>query len=136
MSSCTSLIPTELTGKNLAEVDLFVAQTDAAAAGDHDGFVVEGIIHVGQSGVRTRGRLVDLGRTFHIQSLVWTLVVEDLNEVIEAGLLLQEIGGSGFGGFFFQSEVHALVTAILLGVTRLDAFDADAEAKPPDGEFA
>ncbi len=31
-----------LAGKDLAEVDLFVAQTDAAAASDHDGFVVEG----------------------------------------------------------------------------------------------
>src|SRR5499433_4130217 len=40
-----------LTGKALAEVDFFVPQTDATAARDHDGFVVEGIVDVGQSGV-------------------------------------------------------------------------------------
>lgn len=50
-----------LSGKDLAEVDLFVAQTDCRA-----------------SGVGTRGRLVDFGRTFHIQSRVRTLVVEDV----------------------------------------------------------
>jgi hypothetical protein len=29
-----------LSGKDLAEIDLFFAQADAAAARDHDGFVV------------------------------------------------------------------------------------------------
>jgi len=45
-----------LTSKNLAEIDLFVPQTDAAAARDHDGFVVEGIVEIGPSGVETWGR--------------------------------------------------------------------------------
>ena len=31
-----------LTGEDRAEVDFLVAQTDAAAVGDHDGLVVEG----------------------------------------------------------------------------------------------
>jgi hypothetical protein len=55
------------------------------------------------------------------------LVVEDLDKLVESGLLLQEIRGSGFGGFFLQSEVHAFVTTVLLRMARLDAFDAHAE---------
>jgi hypothetical protein len=76
--------------------------------------------------------LIDLRRTFHIQSFVRALVVEDLNEFVKAGLLLQEVGGRRLGGFFLQGEMHALVTAILLGSTGLDPFDANPQAKPPD----
>ena len=43
-----------LTGKDLAEIDFLVVETDATTASDHDSFVVEGIIDVGQSGVGTR----------------------------------------------------------------------------------
>jgi len=75
-----------LSSKDLAEINFFVAQTDAATAGDHDGFVVKGIVDVRQPGVGTRGGLVDLRRTFHIQSFVRALIVEDLNEFVEAGL--------------------------------------------------
>src|SRR5271170_51153 len=32
--------------------------------------------------------------------------------------------------------MHALMTAILLGMTRLDPFDADTEPEPPDRQFA
>ena len=42
------------------------------------------------------------------------------------GLLLQQICAGGASGFLLQGQVHALVTAVLLGMTRLDAFDADA----------
>ena len=62
--------------------------------------------------------------------------MKTLNEVIKAGLLLQEVGGGRFGGFFLQGEMHALMTAILLRMAGLDALDANAQAKPPDGEFA
>ena len=37
-----------LAGEDVTEVDLFVAETDAAAMGDDDGLVVEGIVDVGQ----------------------------------------------------------------------------------------
>jgi hypothetical protein len=63
-------------------------------------------------------------------------VVEDRNELVEAGLRLQEVGSCGLGGFFFQSEMHALVAAILLRMARLDPLDANAQAKPPDRKFA
>jgi len=37
-------------------------------------------------------------------------------------------------GFFLQGQVHALMSAVLLGMTGPDAFDADAEPQPPDRE--
>jgi hypothetical protein len=51
-------------------------------------------------------------------------------------LLLQKVPRGRLGGFFLQREMHAFMTTILLGMTWLDAFDANAEAKPPDGELA
>ena len=63
-------------------------------------------------------------------------MVEDLNELIEASLLLQKVGGRRFGGFFLQGEMHALVTTVLLGSTGFDALDANTQAKPPDRKFA
>jgi hypothetical protein len=57
-----------------------------------------------------------------------TLVVEDLDELVEAGLLLEKIAGGGFGSFFLQSEMHAFMTAVLLRMTRFDAFDTHAQA--------
>jgi hypothetical protein len=49
---------------------------------------------------------------------------------------LQEVGSRRLSSFFLQGEMHALMTAILLRMARLDPLDANAEAKPPDGEFA
>jgi hypothetical protein len=45
-----------LAGKDLAEIDFF-AQTDAPATGDHDRFIVEGIVDVRQAGVGAWGGL-------------------------------------------------------------------------------
>ena len=67
---------------------------------------------------------------------MWPLAVEDLDEVIEACLLLQEVASRRFGSLFFQRQMHAFVTAILLRMARLDALDADAQTEPPDGELA
>jgi len=65
-----------------------------------------------------------------------TLPVEDVHELVEAGLLLEEVGGGRFRGLLFPGEMHAFVAAILLRMARLDALNANAEAKPPDGKFA
>jgi len=56
------------------------------------------------------------------------LVVEALDEGLEAGLLLQEVRGGGFRGLGLEREVHALVTPILLGMARFDPFEPDAQA--------
>src|SRR4029077_1572835 len=54
----------------------------------------------------------------------------------EARLLLKEILCSGFGGLFFQSEMHAFMAAILLWMARLDALDTHAQGQPPHRELA
>src|SRR6187431_3297754 len=63
------------------------------------------------------------------------LEIELLNEDVEALLLLQRVPARRPGGFLLEGEVHALVAAVLLGMTRLDAFDLDTEAQPPDREL-
>jgi hypothetical protein len=52
---------------------------------------VAGIVEVRQSLIRRRRRLIDLGRTFHLPGFVRGLLIKDLDEVVEAGLLLQEV---------------------------------------------
>jgi hypothetical protein len=42
-----------LSRKDLAEVDLFVAETDATTPRDHDGFVMERIVDIRQARVGT-----------------------------------------------------------------------------------
>jgi hypothetical protein len=64
------------------------------------------------------GGLIDLGRALHGQGFVRTLVVEDVDKVVEAGLLLQEVGGGRLGGFFLQGKMRALVATVLLGMAR------------------
>ena len=87
-----------LAGEDCAEVNLFIPQTDASAVSDNDDLVMEGIVDVGQSAIRTSRRLIDLSRAFHIEGFVRTLAVEDLEEAIEAGLLLQKVGSRRLGG--------------------------------------
>ena len=88
------------------------------------------------SPVHALGRLVNLRRTFHVQGFVRTLVVEDLDELVEPSLLLQKIGSRRLGGFFFQGQMHALMAAVLLRVPRLNPLDANTEPEPPDRELA
>ena len=64
------------------------------------------------------------------------LVIELVHEGIEAGLLLEDIRGRRPRGLGLQRQVQALVPPILLGMSRRNALQADAEAEPPDGELA
>jgi hypothetical protein len=125
-----------LAGKDLTEVDFLGAQTDSAATGNHDSFVVEGVVDVGQSLIEAGGGLIDFGRILHTEGLVRALIIKDFDEFVEPGLLLQEVCTGRLGGFFFEGEMHAFAAAILLRMARLDAFDANPQARPPDGEFA
>src|SRR5690242_1605380 len=81
-----------LAGQTSAQIDFLAIQAEPAAVGDHDGFVVEGVVKFLNALVRAAGRRVDLSRTFHVESLVRTLVVELLEEGVELGLLLKQIG--------------------------------------------
>ena len=55
------------------------------------------------------------------------LAVLAVDEIVELGLLLQEVLGGGLGCFLLQRQVHALVAAILLGMAGFDALDLNAE---------
>src|SRR5260370_19651285 len=80
--------------------------------------------------------LVYLRRELQDQILVSKLVVEDLDELVEPSLLLQKIGSRRLGGFCLQGQMHALMAAVLLRMTRLDPFNANTEPEPPDRKFA
>jgi hypothetical protein len=47
----------------------------------------------------------------------------------------QEVAASRLGGLHLQGQMHALVAAVLLRATGLDALDLDSEPEPPDGEL-
>ena len=61
--------------------------------------------------------------------------VELADEGIEARLLLQIVAAGWARRLLFQGEMHALVAAVLLRMTWLDALDSDAEPEPPDGKL-
>src|ERR1700756_5781783 len=96
---------------------------------------MERVIDVRQPLVDARGRLVDLGRTFHVQRFVRTFVVEDVDKFVKAGLLLKEIRGRRLGGLFFQREMPAFVTPVLLRMGGFDPFDTNAQGQHPPPHF-
>ena len=64
-----------------------------------------------------------------------TLIVKAFNEIIELGLLLQEVLAGRLGGLELERQMHAFVAAVLLRVAGLDALDLDAKAEPPNREL-
>src|ERR1019366_7781636 len=89
----------------------------------------------GRVEIRNRKERGTPGRALHVERLVRPFGIELANEGIEAILLLQAIAAWRAGCFLFDGEVHALVAAVLLGMTGLDAFDGNAEPEPPDREL-
>jgi hypothetical protein len=59
--------------------------------------------------------------------LVRPLVVVAFDEVVEFGLLLEEVGAGRLCGLELQGQMHAFMAAVLLRATWLDALDLDAE---------
>ena len=53
-------------------------------------------------------------------------VIEFVQEDVELGLLLQNVGARRTGSFSFQGEMHAFMPAVLLGMTRADPLNGDA----------
>jgi hypothetical protein len=66
---------------------------------------------------------------------MWPLIVVNFDEAVEALLLLQEVERGWLGGLLVQRQMHALVSAALLWVARLDALEADAQTQPPEAEL-
>jgi hypothetical protein len=52
--------------------------------------------------------------------------IEFLQEGVELGLLLQEVDAGRAGGFFLQGEMHAFMTAVLLGMAGANPFNRDS----------
>ena len=67
---------------------------------------------------------------------MWSLVVVAVDEVVELGLLLQEVAAGRLGGVELQGQMHAFMAAVLLRMAWLDALDLDAEPQPPHRELA
>ena len=63
-------------------------------------------------------------------------MIELFDEIVELALLLKTIEARRACGFLFEREMHAFVSSILLGMTRPDPFDTDAQTKPPDRKAA
>ena len=125
-----------LPGKDLTEVDLPSVVADAATVGHRGRPVVERIVQLTQTAIRPGRRNVALGRDLHLQRLVRALPVVVVNECVEPGLLLQEVGGRWSGRFGLERQMHPLVPPVLLGMPRLDTLDGDAEPEPPHREPA
>jgi hypothetical protein len=65
-----------------------------------------------------------------------SLILEAGAELVEFGLLLQEVLRRGLRCLFLQRQVHALVAPVLLRVPGLDALNMNAQAQPPHAELA
>jgi hypothetical protein len=70
---------------------IFCAPNRAAVVGDDYDFDTEAIIDIRQSHVGAGGGLIELGGILHAQGFMQVLIVEDVDKVIELGLLLQEV---------------------------------------------
>ena len=57
------------------------------------------------------------------------IMAEFVQEGIEFGLLLQQIGSCGPGGFFLEREVHTLVAAVLLRMAGPNTFDSSDQGE-------
>lgn len=66
---------------------------------------------------------------------MWALGVIDGAEAIEGTLLSAERAGGRASGFRLEGAVEAFMAAILLRMSGLDEFGADAQVEPPDLEF-
>ena len=60
------------------------------------------------------------------------LEVVAVDEVVELGLLLKEVLTCGLGSFELEGQMHALMSAVLLGTAGFDTLDLDAQSEPPD----
>lgn len=74
-------------------------KADSAAAGDDDSPVVEGVVELLESAVRTGSGDVELGWAAHLEGLMRPLVVVMLDESVKASLLSEEVLGGGLRGF-------------------------------------
>src|SRR5215468_9711425 len=112
-------------------MDLLAVHADATTGGHDDVAIMEEIAEVRQAAIRTRRCDIDIGGTLHSQGFMRSFAIEFVNEVIELFLLLQRVHGWWAGGLLLECEMHSLMAAFLLRMSRLDALDLNAEPEPP-----
>jgi len=93
-----------LAGEDQTQVDLAFAEANAAAMGDSDRAVVKWVLELVQTSIGAVGRSLELCRILHAQRLVRPLPVVALDEVIEPGLLLEEVVRHRLGRFFLPGS--------------------------------
>jgi hypothetical protein len=120
-----------LAGEDRTQIHFPLFVADATAGRDDRCPVVKRILELAEAAIRSWRPHVIVGGHTHVECLMRPFAVIARDERIEARLLLQEVQCRGLGRFAFQRQMHALVAAILLGMTWLDALDADAQAQPP-----
>ena len=76
--------------------------------------VVERIHKFWKTSIHAWGRFINLGRILHAQGFMRTVVVVFFDEVIELGLLLEDILSGWTRSFFLQRQMHAFMATILL----------------------
>src|SRR5262245_28847200 len=89
----------------------------------------------GEATVWPGRRTIDLAGKLHPQSLMRPTLVENLQELIELGLLLENILAGRFGRFFLERQMHAFMAAVLLWMARPDPLDLDPQPQPPDRQL-
>jgi hypothetical protein len=90
-----------LTRERGAEHDFLFENANPPAVGNKSGPIVEGIGEFSYAAIGSRGGLVCLGRVLHTESFMGALVVELVNEGLELGLLLKEVGAGRPGSLYF-----------------------------------
>ena len=119
--------------QTLAQEETLLAPGDGAIRADPADLEVAGVLQLRKTfGIRPSRAAVVLGGHGELQRFVGTLEVVFVTEVIERTLLSVEVLARRPRGRCLQGAVEALMSAVLLGVTRLDEDRFDAEPNPPD----
>ena len=88
--------------------------------------IVEGIVGFGNSAIGAGRSRVDLGWAFHGEGFMRPFLIEFLHEVVEFSLLLQDVSARRAGSFSLQSQMHAFMTSVLLGMAGPDSLNRDS----------
>jgi hypothetical protein len=60
------------------------------------------------------------------RALMRPFVIKLLQEGVELGLLLQNVGARRASGFFLQGQMHAFMPAVLLGMARTNPLNGNS----------
>lgn len=124
-----------MAGEDLAEIDFPFSDAEAAAAGDAHGAVMKRVLGLARRLIEARRRRIEIAGISAAQRLMRAFIIVNINETVEAGLLLQDVHARRPGGFLLQGQMHTFMAAVLLRIAGRDALEANAETQPPDREL-